>query len=192
MDRSWLRFASDVTVRSARPVEECVRSLQALTAPPNSYSHDERRLPFRGKIASDGGSLRLSLFPLTFGPMPSRVLRFAFVSTASGTELRGQWLLLKRIRIPVAIYLTFCLISEIVELFRVLWIHPTDPHINPVAGLVEFLFFGVVAFAGIYGWTWWVVLLNRSAEDQLVRAVFHAMDSEQSAKIVGELLCSPQ
>jgi hypothetical protein len=116
--------------------------------------------------------------------MPSRVLRFAFVSTASGTELRGQWLLLKRIRIPVAIYFTFCLISEIVELFRALWVHPTNPLVNSVVGLA--------GFAMICGWTWGLVLLNRRAEERLVRALFHAMDSEQSAKIVGELLCSPQ
>jgi hypothetical protein len=40
----------------------------------------------------------------------------------------------------------------------------------------------------IYGWTWAVVALNRRRESQLVTAVTYAMESDSSAKIVGELL----
>jgi hypothetical protein len=184
MDHSWLSFASDVTVRSARPVEECVRSLQTLTAPPNGYSRDQRKRPFRGEITASGGSLRGPLFQFTFAVMPFRLLKFVFISSASGTELRGRWVLLKRIRIPVAIYLTLCLIDEIVELVRVIWIHPPDPILSVVGPLI--------GFAMIYGWTWVGVALNRRAEAQLVSAVFHAMESDRSAKITSELLSSPQ
>jgi hypothetical protein len=184
MHHSWLRFTSEVTVRSACPVEECIGPLQALTAPPNSYSRDQRRRPFRGEIAASGGSLRRPLLSLTFAVMPFRVLEFAFISSASGTELRGRWLLLRRIRIPVGIYLSLCLIGEIVELIRIIWIRPPDPLVNLLTPLVS--------FAMIYGWTWLGVVLNRRAEAQMISAVFHAMDSDHSARIVRELLSSPQ
>jgi hypothetical protein len=116
--------------------------------------------------------------------MPFRMLRFTFVSSGSGTELRGQWLLLRRIRIPVAIYLSLCIVSALFVLFGAVWIYPPNRLVNligPAAG-----------FAMIYGWTWIGVVLSRKGEAQLVSAVYHAMDSDQSAKIVSELLSSPQ
>src|ERR1035437_9512483 len=116
MDHSLLRVSTNVSILSDRSVEDCVRSLQTLTAPPNCYSRPERLRPFRGKIGSRGGWLRDSL--LRHATMPSRSLKFNFSTSESRTELRGQWSLLKRIRIPVSIYLGACILGQAVELFR--------------------------------------------------------------------------
>jgi hypothetical protein len=178
MDHSWLKFSTDVTIRSDRSVEDCVRSLQTLIAPPNHYSRPERLRPFRGKIGSSGGWLRDSM--LRHGVMPSRSLKFSFVPSESGTELRGQWSILKRIRIPVSIYLGACILAQIIELFRVVGFGVHDSWPNLIGSTIGFLM--------IYGWTWAVVALNRRRESQLVTAVTHAMESDSSAKIVCELL----
>jgi hypothetical protein len=182
MDHSWLRFSTKVTIRSDRFVEDCVRSLQTLTAPPNCYSRPERLRPFRGKIGSSGGWLRDSL--LRHATLPSRSLKFNFIPSESGTELRGHWSLLKRIRIPVSIYLGACILGQAVELFRVVVFGAHD--IWPI------LIGPTISFLMIYGWTWVVVALNRRRELQLVTAVTHAMESDRSAKIMGELLSLPK
>jgi hypothetical protein len=181
MNHSWLRFASNVTVQSTRPVEECVRSLQPLVAPPNSYSSEERKRPFRGEISIAGGKLRYSL--LAFGIMRFRELQFGFLSSASGTVLQGQWRLLNRVRIPVMIYLGLCLTAELVVLVLLALHQAFDP--------VSAVFGPAASFAMIYGWTWAGVFMSRKAEAQLLRAVSHAMASDQSAKIVVDLLSSP-
>jgi hypothetical protein len=51
---------------------------------------------------------------------------------------------------------------------------------------------GVISFAMIYGWAWAVVALNRRSESQLVAAVAHAMESDKSSRIVGDLLSAPR
>ncbi|MGD0548439.1 MAG: hypothetical protein ABR991_11505 [Terracidiphilus sp.] len=116
--------------------------------------------------------------------MPSRSLKFIFVPSESGTELKGQWRLLKRIRIPVSIYLASCILAQAFELFRQALLRPHDP--------LAWLIGPIISFAMIYGWTWSLVALNRRRESQLLTAVTHAMESDRSAKIVGELLSSPK
>jgi len=182
MDHSWLRFSTNVTIRSDRSVEECVRALQTLTAPPNCYSGPERSRPFRGEIGSSGGWLRNSL--LRHATTIARSLKFNFVPSESGTELRGQWSLLKRVRIPVSIYLGACILVQAVGLFRVVVFGTHD--------LWPSLIGPTISFFMIYGWTWAAVAINRQRESQLVTAVTHAMESDGSAKIVCELLSLPK
>jgi hypothetical protein len=181
MDQSWLRFSTNVTVHSARSVEDCVRSLRSLTALPNRFSHIERIKPFRGKIGLSGGWLRCPF--RYYGIMPARSLRFDLVASESGTELRGQWNLLKGIRIPVAIYLGVCIFAQTTELFRLILLRTDDSLLWSIGPLIS--------FAMIYGWTWGLVTFNRRFESQLIRAATYAMESDKSAKIVGELLSTP-
>jgi hypothetical protein len=181
MDHSWLKFSTNVTTRSNRPVEDCVRSIQALTAPPNCYSSPERLKAFRGRVEIGGGWLR---FPLMMFPIaPARSLSFVLRSTESGSELAGQWRLMKGIRVPVAIYLSICILVEVYLLFCAVALgqHKLLPgSLGPA-----------LSFAMIYGWTWAIVAINRRPESQLIMAVTHAMESDQSAKIVSEVLSGP-
>jgi hypothetical protein len=182
MDHSWLRFSTGVTIHSDRSVQDCVRSLQSLTAPPNCFSRPERLRPFRGKIGLDGGWLRFPLLtPVRIAP--ARSLNFVLRSSGSGTELKGQWRLLRRIRIPVAIYLSICIAMEAFELLRLAAFRTQDP----LASLIG----PAISFVMIYGWTWVLVTLNRRSDSQLIAAVTHAMESEKSSKIVGELMSVP-
>jgi hypothetical protein len=178
MDHSWLRFADSVTIRSGRSVQECVRSLQQLTARPGSFTAAERNRPFRGQISAEGGYLRNPLLRRT--AINCRVLRFQFIASESGTELRGQWKLMRRFRIPVMVYLTVCVVSEICGVLGLLW-----PGLNlPFGGLLG----PVIGFAMLYGWAWIFVVLSRKSESQLINGVFHAMASDDSARVVREVL----
>jgi hypothetical protein len=178
MDHSWLKFSTNIVIRSERSVEDCVRSLQSLTALPNSYSRSERIKPFRGNIELIGGWLRC---PFRYeGIMPCRLFSFDLVPDESGSKIMGQWSLLKRIRIPVSISLGACILVQAVELFRVVVFGVHDSWPSLIGPAISFLM--------AYGWTWALVALNRRRESQLITAVTHAMESDRSAKIVGELL----
>jgi hypothetical protein len=179
MDHAWLWFSKDVLLSSERPPEECVRSLQTLIASPNSSSSDERKRPFRGRVSMAGGIIRYP-WPMFSGPLSCRALKFEVLPTASGTELHGRWQLLKPIQIPVALYLSLCTAVWISALVRIGLYHAQ----NPISALTGPL----IGFAMIYGWTWGFVLLSRKAEAQLLSAVFHAMESEDSAKVVCKVL----
>ncbi len=182
MDHSWLRFSTDVTINGDRPVEDCVRLLQTLTAPPDSYSRPDRLRPFRGRIDFNKGLLRYPL--LTYGMMRGRFLRFDLHPCGTGTVLSGKWQLLKRIRIPVAIYLVICIIAQAVELIRLTILQRQDSLLMLVGPAISLVM--------IYGWTWTMVALNRRSEARLIRAIAHAMESDRSARIVNELLSVPE
>ena len=47
-------------------------------------------------------------------------------------------------------------------------------------------------FAMIYGWTLWILLMNRRNDSLMIKAVEHSMKSEGAAKIVSDLLSSPR
>jgi len=182
MDHSWLRFSTNVTIHSNHSVEDCVHSLQSLTAPANSFSRPGRLRPFRGKIGVDGGLLR---FPMLtpFRIAPARSLSFVLCSSGLGTTLQGQWRLLKGIRIPVGIYLVTCILLQAFEMLRWFVFRQVDPWPQLIGP--------VFSFAIIYGWVWAIVALNRRSESQLIMAVTQAMEGDKSARIVGDLLSAP-
>jgi hypothetical protein len=189
MDHLWLRFSTYVTIHSERSVQDWCHSLQLLTAPPNCYSRPERLRPFRGKIELGGGWLRFPL--LTYRIAPARSLNFVLCSSGSGTELKGQWRLLKRIRIPVGIYLGGCILEEAYELIRMVLLRRHDLLPHSIGRIVPHSIGPIIGFAMIYGWAWAIVALSRRSESQLILAVTHAMESDKSAGIVGDLLSVP-
>jgi hypothetical protein len=97
------------------------------------------------------------------------------VESDSGTELRGQWRLLMRVRIPVMIYLGACILGQAYELFRLVIVRVQDylPHlIGPI-----------ISFAMIYGWTWALVAFNRRREAELVETLTKVLASSSAVRI---------
>ena len=180
MDHSWLRFADRVTISSGRGVQECVDSLRTLTAPPWSFTTTERGKPFRGRIQIDAGFLRNPLLPYT-GVVNCRTLEFQLIPCSNGTQLRGQWKLMRILRIPTSIYLSLCAISELFGLLGLL---------IPTLSFGRSLIGPFIGFPMIYGWAWIAVLLSRKSEKRVEAAVYHAMANSQSAEVVNDLLSS--
>lgn len=179
MFHSWLRFPTRISIHSRRTVPECIDSLKSLTAPPNSFSINERVKPFRGKIGPTHGWLRLPC--LTFQMTPTcNLLVFDVTADGSGTKLSGELRLLNRFRVPVGIYLTICVTSELVEIVRLAMGRESYSLFQLCGGIISFLM--------IYGWTRWVLFLNRRNDSQLIKAVEYAVVDDRGAKIVSDLL----
>ena len=121
---------------------------------------------------------------LLFGIAPSRLLTFNIRAIHSEIELIGEMRLFNWIRIPVAIYLAACVLAEVIEIVR---LSMPGNHETWVALLGPAL-----GFAMIYGWTLWILVMNRRNDSLLIKAVEHAMKSEYAAKIVSDLLSSPR
>lgn len=83
-------------------------------------------------------------------------------------------------QIPVLVYLVACAAAEIDAVIRI----ATHQAKNPAMALVG----PMIGVAMIYGWAQVFILISRKGEAQIESAVYHAMASEESAKIVGEVL----
>jgi len=139
----------------------------------------EHQKPYKGYVNVDGGEVRQRM--VMFGILPVRILRFRLEPLTNGCRLIGELSLRNAILFPVGVYLALCVCAA-------MW------------GLVEFTLHGgnvivelsgsVIGFLMVYGWTFMVVRLNRRQEDVMVKALKHAMLSEQSAAIAADLLSS--
>jgi len=123
-------------------------------------------------------------FLIFTGTTSPRALHFNLRSAASSVELLGQWRLLKRVQVPVFLYFAFCAAGEVVGLIRFLF-HRSD---RPVMELLG----PILSFAMIYCWTRWAIWISRKSEGQVINTLTHSMTSENSTKIVGDVISEAQ
>jgi len=139
----------------------------------------ERHKPYRGFVRDNAGEMlqRTSMFRI----VPARILTFELTPSTSGCSLNGRLKLRNIIRWPVAVYLSFCIGGEF-------W-GALQEAIHRKFELV-YLLGPIISFAMIFGWTFFVVRLNRQPEDQMIKALKHVLSDEQTASVVIDLLSS--
>jgi len=174
MKIGWLRFASNVEISSSQPIGDCVKSLRLLIG---RAAKSETQKPYAGFVEAEGGEVQQRLSFLKVLPM--RILKFRLTPSPEGCHLTGRLALRNIIRVPVGIYLALCICSEVASPFFY-----RSQHGN----LLIYLLGPIISFLMIFGWTCLGIRLNRSPEDQMIKALKNVLMDEASAAVVVDIL----
>jgi hypothetical protein len=86
-------------------------AIRGLVSKSNRFGGQEGKKPYRGKLEDDHGVIRSAWRASSVSP--ARELSFRLIAVGEGCVLTGELKLWKVIRIPVTIYLSVCILSEL-------------------------------------------------------------------------------